>query len=185
MLGAARALLGTEEGFAAILGTGSNSCMYDGKKIVMSMDSMGYVLGDEGSGAHIGKLILKEWLREGFPPSLEVKFFKFCQLDRDQIINRIYHEPNANRFLASFARFAKLNINSHIISGLVTDAFADFVIEVQQRYDLPDKYPMSFTGSIAHYFIDNLESVVFEWGQVMRMVMKSPIEGLVDFHRAT
>lgn len=184
LLAAARALFGHKPGIACILGTGSNSCYYDGEKIVDNVSPLGYILGDEGSGAVLGKLLLGDILKNQLPQEICTKFLKQYDLDRLAIIRRVYKEPQANRFLASVTPFLLENIDCPEIHELVLNAFKAFFKRNITQYPHYDELKVNFIGSIAHYFRSVLEEAAVANGCTIGNIIKSPMEGLIKFHTA-
>lgn len=184
LLAAARALFGHKPGIACILGTGSNSCYYDGEKIVDNVSPLGYILGDEGSGAVLGKLLLGDILKNQLPQEICTKFLKQYDLDRLAIIRRVYKEPQANRFLASVTPFLLENIDCPEIHELVLNAFKAFFKRNITQYPHYDTLKVNFIGSIAHYFRSVLEEAAEANGCTIGNIIKSPMEGLIKFHTA-
>lgn len=182
LLAAARALCGDKAGIACILGTGSNSCYYDGKEIVENVSPLGYILGDEGSGAVMGKLLVGDVLKKQLPASLCGKFLSQYELDRQKIIENVYKKPAANRFLASLSPFLLENIEEPSIRKLVLGAFKSFFVRNVANYSNYRETPVSFVGSIAYYYRDVLEEVACSLGIKIGIVLKSPMEGLLDYH---
>lgn len=182
LLGAARALCGTNPGIACILGTGSNSCFYDGVEIKKNVSPLGYILGDEGSGAVLGKLFIGDVLKNQFPNELISEFFDEYKLTPEQIIRRIYREPAANRFLASFTPFISRKIHEPAVRKLVVEAFRSFFRRNVRQYDNFGIRRVDFVGSIAFYFREVLEEAAHEEGYELGVILKSPMEGLCKFH---
>ncbi|MEF9923728.1 MAG: ATPase [Muribaculaceae bacterium] len=182
LLAAARALCGDKSGIACILGTGSNSCYYDGKNIVDNVSPLGYILGDEGSGAVLGKLLIGDVLKNQLPESLCEKFLKENELDRQKIIERIYKQPYANRFLASISPFLIQNIEEPAIHRLVLNAFKAFFIRNVANYKNYKSLPVNFVGSIAIYYKDVLQEAASAIDVKIGIIIKSPMEGLIKYH---
>ena len=182
LLGAARALCGHTPGIACIMGTGSNSCFYDGEKICENVSPLGYILGDEGSGAVLGKLLLGDVLKNQLPKHICEKFLKEYELDRNTIIRRVYKEPQANRFLASVSPFLIHNINEPTIHSLVIRAFIAFFERNIAQYEKYRELKVNFIGSIAYYYKDILEEAALKCGCQIGTIIKSPMEGLIRFH---
>lgn len=182
LLGAARALCGHHQGIACILGTGSNSCCYDGKKITENIPSLGFMLGDEGSAAHIGKQILIEVLSKIAPVEICELFEKKYGYDRVTIITHIYQKPFPNKFLASFSRFASENISIPYFRDLVKKCFQDFFKTQLLRYSCAHEVPVSFTGSVSCVFSSLLKEVAAEHNITIAHLEQSPIDGLVAYH---
>ncbi len=182
LLAAARALCGREPGIACIMGTGSNSCYYDGEKICDNVSPLGYILGDEGSGAVLGKLFLGDVLKNQLPAALADEFLREYGLDRMQVIRRVYKEPAANRFLASVTPFMSKHIDQPHIHRLVLGAFRAFFMRNVAQYDGWRDLPVHFIGSIAFHFADVLREAACQCGCKVGSVIKSPMEGLMKFH---
>ena len=182
LLAAARALCGKEKGIACILGTGSNSCYYDGEKIVDNVSPLGYILGDEGSGAVLGKLLVGDVLKNQLPKELCDKFLKEYDLDRMKIIEAVYKKPAANRFLASLSPFLNKNIEEPSIHRLVLNAFKAFFVRNIENYENYKSMPVSFVGSVAYYYRDVLAEAAKALDITIGVVIKSPMEGLLKYH---
>lgn len=182
LLAAARALCGREPGIACILGTGSNSCYYDGEKIADNVSPLGFILGDEGSGAVLGKLLVGDVLKNQIPKDLCDKFLKQYDLDRIKIIQRVYREPGANRFLASLAPFLLQNIEEPAIHRLVLNSFKSFFVRNIANYPDYKNLTINFIGSIAFYYKDVLAEAASAVDCHIGTIIKSPMEGLIAFH---
>lgn len=183
LLGAAYALLGKNEGIACILGTGSNSCYYDGTKIVDNVVSLGYFFGDEGSGAHMGKNFIKDYLLGNLPENIETAFKKEYSYTRDNILDAVYNLPFPNRFLASFSEFYADHVSKKYIFDLISNSFREFIINQLEKYSTVKEVPISFTGSVAYFFEPLLRQVCSEFGLQIDKIKRSPIHALADFHR--
>jgi len=177
MLGAARALCGEHEGIACILGTGANSCLYDGESIVMNTPPMGYILGDEGSGAVLGARFLNALYKGRLPQSLLQAFEQSQQLTMAQVIDRVYRQPLANRWLASLSPFIHQFINIEAVHQLVVQNFHDFISHNIVPYHRPD-LPLSAVGSIAHYYRDQLAEAACHDGYTIGRILRSPLDAL-------
>ncbi len=182
LLAAARALCGHSAGIACIMGTGSNSCYYDGEKICDNVSPLGYILGDEGSGAVLGKILLGDVLKNQLPKHLCEKFLKDYELDRMTIIRRVYKEPQGNRFLASVTPFLIQNIEEPAIHALVLNAFKAFFVRNIAQYEGYKDLKVNFIGSIAYYYRSVLEEAAAACGCTVGTIIKSPMEGLIAFH---
>lgn len=182
LLAAARALCGQNEGIACILGTGSNSCYYNGKEIVDNVSPLGYILGDEGSGAVLGKLLVGDVLKNQLPKELCEKFLTEYDLDRQKIIEGVYKKPAANRFLASLSPFLIKNIEEPAIHRLVLNAFKSFFVRNIENYSNYKSMPVSFVGSVAFYYKDVLAEAAKALDITIGTIIKSPMEGLVKYH---
>lgn len=203
MLGAARALFGHKPGIACILGTGANSCLYDGEKIVMNTPPLGYILGDEGSGAVLGKLFLNGIFKGTLPSCLKDRYLEWSGLDYPSIINKVYREPLANRYLASICPFISRQIElgqkreentdefkaAMALYGMVLDSFGAFFKNnltpyIQHEEERGNQMPpVGFVGSIAHYFEAPLRNVMEDEHRLkVRMILKAPMPGLIQYH---
>lgn len=182
LLAAARALCGRQPGIACILGTGSNSCLYDGKSIASNVSPLGYVLGDEGSGAVLGKLFLGDVLKNQVPAEIAATFLKEYDLTLLDIIRRVYREPQANRFLASVTPFISKNIHVPEIHEMVLESFKAFFRRNILQYEGCRNHAVNFVGSIAYYFRPVLEEAATTVGLKIGTVLKSPMDGLIKFH---
>lgn len=179
LLGAARALCNNEEGIACILGTGANSCLYDGERIVENTPPMGYILGDEGSGAVLGVRFLNALYKNRLSDEVKVAFEAYEEMSMAQVIDRVYRQPMANRWLASLSTFIHQQIGNPQIEQLVIDNFRDFIqrnITPYQRKDLP----INAVGSIAFYYKEQLEKAVKAEGYTLGKIVRSPLDALVE-----
>ena len=181
LLGAARAVVGSQEGIACILGTGANSCLYDGRQIIQNTPPLGYILGDEGSGAVLGKRFLNALYKGFVPASLVTGFQEDIGMGMSAVIARVYREPMANRFLASLSPFISRHIDVPEVRQLVVDNFCDFFRRNVVQYDRRD-LPVGFVGSIAWHYEDQLREAASQEGFIVGRVLKSPIDGLVAYH---
>ena len=182
LLAAARALCGRNPGIACILGTGSNSCYYDGEKICDNVSPLGYILGDEGSGAVLGKLLVGDVLKKQLPAELCEKFLKQFNLDRMKIIENVYKKPAPNRFLASLSPFLIQNIEEPAIHRLVLNAFNSFFVRNIENYANFKEVPVSFVGSVGFYYREVLDEAAKALDITIGTVIKSPMEGLLKYH---
>ncbi len=182
LLAAARALCGHNPGIACIMGTGSNSCLYDGEAIASNVSPLGFILGDEGSGAVLGKLFLGDVLKKQLPAEICARFLEEYDLNLLTIIARVYREPQANRFLASVTPFLSKNIDVPEIHALVLNAFRAFFHRNIKQYTDYNKHTVNFIGSIAYYFADVLREAAKAEGCTVGKIVKSPMEGLIEFH---
>lgn len=182
MLAAARGLCGHRAGIACIMGTGSNSCYYDGEKIVQNVSPLGFILGDEGSGACLGKLLVGDILKNQMTPELKEKFLSQFNLTPADIIDRVYRKPFPNRFLASLSPFLAQNLNEPCIHCLVLNSFKSFLKRNVMQYDYQN-HEVHFIGSVAYYYKDVLAQATNEMGIRLGTILKSPMEGLIAYHR--
>lgn len=183
LLAAARGLFLKEKGIACILGTGSNSCFYDGKNIIHNVSPLGFILGDEGSGAVLGKKFAADCLKNQLPEKLKDKFLKQYDLTPAQIIESVYKKPFPNRFLAQFTRFLSENIAEPFIYNIVFDSFTEFFTRNIMQYNNYKDYPVCFIGSIAYYFKDVLEVAANELDIQIGIIYQSPMPGLIKYHQ--
>ena len=179
MLGAAISVCGSSMGIAAILGTGSNSCLFDGEKIIQNTPCLGYILGDEGGGAVLGKLFLNGILKGTLPASLCQKFFAETGLTQEVIINNVYRGEAPNRFLASMSPFIHANLEVPELRELVVNSFRAFFSKNIRQYGHPEM-PVNFVGSMAFHYESELRQAAELEGFVVGRLIKSPIEGLID-----
>ncbi|MDB5122724.1 MAG: N-acetylglucosamine kinase [Mucilaginibacter sp.] len=183
LLAAARALLGKSEGFAAILGTGTNTCLYDGKEVIQNIDSGAYILGDEGSGCYIGKKLLTDYLRGYMPEAVRKNFWDTYKLTPDDVNEQVYTQPRANRFCASFSKFVYDSpVNIEYSRNIVRTSFEDFFRNLVTHYPDYQKYTFNCIGSVGYNFRNVLEEVVIENGMTVGNIIRSPIDNLVKFH---
>lgn len=183
LLAAARALCGTEPGIACIMGTGSNSCLYDGKQITGNVANLGWILADEGSGAAIGKRFLVDYLRDKMPASVAKPFGERFPYSREEFLEKIYQEERPSAFLASFAKFIFQHLKEPYCYKLVYDAFAEFYENNVMKYPNYQNLKVHFTGSIAFYFSDLLRQVGADRGITVKNILEGPIAGLTLYHQ--
>ena len=183
LLTAARALLGNKEGFAAILGTGTNTCLYNGKEVTHNIDSGAYILGDEGSGCYIGKKLLIDYLRGYMPEAVRKNFWDTYKLTPDDINEIVYTQPRANRFCAGFSKFVYDSpVNIEYSRNIVRTSFEDFFRNLVTHYPDYQKYTFNCIGSVGYNFRNVLEELVTENGMVIGNIIRSPIDNLVKYH---
>jgi glucosamine kinase len=182
MLAAARALCGREKGIACILGTGSNSCYYNGKKIVHNSASLGFILGDEGSGAYLGKKVVQYFLYNTFDDDLRTRFDAKFLTNKVEILENVYKTPLPNRYLATFAIFLAENRGHYMIENIIEDGLYDFFFNHLYNYKESFKLPINFIGSVAFGFKDVLQELCNTYGLKLGKVLKNPMEGLIKYH---
>lgn len=185
LVAAARAVCGHEAGIACILGTGANSCYYDGKEIVKNVRPLGFILGDEGSGAVMGKKLLADVLKGLFPEDLTKLFYEDYPYEYIDFINNVYNKPRPqpNRFMASMTRFLSKHIDRPECVKIVEQSFTEFVERNILQYEQAKECPISFVGSIAYYFRPQLEKVLNNYGLKIGNISQVPMEGLVEYHK--
>lgn len=182
LLGAARALCNRQAGIACILGTGSNSCYFDGEKIKHSIPPLGYILGDEGSGTFMGKKLLTDYLREEIPEELAEKLRSEPGMSKMIILEKIYKENTPARYLSGFALFIHENRNEPYMHKLVYNSFSAFMESIIKKYEGFNQIKIHFVGGIAYSFSDILREVTSECGLYIGNIFKNPIESLTNFH---
>ena len=182
MLAVAHGLCQHEAGIACIMGTGSNSCYYDGKQIVSNVSPLGFILGDEGSGAVLGKLLVGDILKNQMTPELKEKFLKQFGLTPADIIDRVYRKPFPNRFLASLSPFLAQNIDEPCIHALVLGSFKSFLKRNVMQYENFRNSKVHFIGSVAFYYKTILAEAAQEMNIQLGTIIKSPMEGLIKYH---
>ncbi|MEI7596674.1 MAG: N-acetylglucosamine kinase [Bacteroidota bacterium] len=182
MLGAARGTLSRREGLVGILGTGSNICLYDGTEITKGITSLGYVLGDEGGGVYLGKMLLKTFMGDFMPEHLSKEFIETYKLNKEDILDAIYKKPQANRFMASFSTFLLPRIEDDFVRSVVWKNFSDYFDYMVSLIPNYKSYPMQCIGSIGFHFSDVLKDVARSKGVSLEQIHQSPIEGLVKYH---
>lgn len=182
MLGAARGICGHKPGIACILGTGSNSCSYDGKNLVKNVSPLGFILGDEGSGAVLGKLLVGDVLKNQMPEAITKRFFEKYKLTSAEIIDRVYRQPKPNTFLASFVPFLEENIDEPKIYNLVKESFRSFLRRNVMQYDGWQTLPIGFNGSIAKIYKKPLLEALEEEGMHLGRIIQAPMEAMVEYH---
>ena len=182
VLGAARALFGDRSGIACILGTGSNVCLYDGEKIIGGVSPLGFILGDEGSGAVMGRKLLGDYFKEVMPVRLREKFAERFNLTREEALNRVYRTEKPNQFLAQFVPFLSEHPDSAYCQEFVQHNFMEFFERNVSK--LPDytQYPIGFVGSVAFYFSQILGNTASYFGFDEITIVKEPIDGLERYH---
>jgi len=180
LLGAARALFGRNEGIACILGTGSNSCYYNGNEIIENVSPLGFILGDEGSGAVLSKTLVADCLKKQLPEHISEKFMKQYNLTPAVILEHVYKQPFPNRYLAQFTPFLSENINEPNILNIVNQSFENFFKRNITQY--PQNKEVGFVGSVAHHFSSTLKKVANEQHFIISKIVKNPMNGLIEYH---
>ena len=181
LLGAARALCGHEEGIACVLGTGSNSCLYNGKEITANTPPLGYILGDEGSSAVLGRRLVGDCLKNQLPEAIRDEFLTEYGLTQEIILEKVYRQPLANRFLASLTPFLSKHREVPEVHNLLVESFVAFFVRNVKQYRRP-WLPIHFVGSIACAFSSELKEAAESLGMELGTIMRSPMEGLIKYH---
>jgi glucosamine kinase len=179
---AARALCINQKGVACILGTGSNSCFYNGKKIVKNSPGLGFILGDEGTGAYLGKKVIQYYLYKSFDEELIAKFDAKYVTNMVEILENVYKRPMPNRYLASFSIFLAENRGHYMIENIIEDGLNDFFFNHLCKYRESWTLPISFVGSVAFGFKDVLQKLCSVYEFELGRVLKNPMKGLIEYH---
>ena len=182
LLGAARGLLVRERGIACILGTGSNSCLYDGSQIVKSVRSAGFILGDEGSGAQLGKMFVSDCLKNIAPVELKEEFYARFGINPDAIMNVVYTQPFPNRSLSTYSFFLAKHLDNDYVVDLITRNSRTFFNRNIVQYDYQNE-PITFVGLVAYTYADILKSIAAEFGVEINKIVRNSMPGLLDYHR--
>ncbi|MEG1562664.1 MAG: ATPase [Bacteroides sp.] len=182
MLAAARGLCGHRKGIACILGTGSNSCYYDGERMVHNVSPLGFILGDEGSGAVLGKLLVGDLLKDQLPQRLKEEFLAQYHLTPADIINHVYRLPMPNRFLASLSPFVAQHLDEPKMRALALNSFHAFFERNVKQYDYR-QMPAHFIGSVAYYYQELLAEAAANCGVTLGTILQSPMPGLIHYHQ--
>ena len=182
MVAAARGLNGNKKGVACNLGTGSFCVYYNGKKIAKRAPGIGYVLGDEGSGAYLGKKVLQYYLYNTFDEELQYKFEGKYKTSPVEILENVYRKPFANRYLASFSMFLSENRGHYMIENIIEDGLNDFFFQHLCKYNESWKYPIHFVGGVSFGFRDILKDLCQSYEFELGRILKNPMEGLIEYH---
>ncbi len=185
LTGAARSLCGNKAGIACILGTGSNSCLYDGKNIAQHVSPLGYLIGDEGSGAFMGKQLLGDILKNLLPQHIIDLFWQEYPTDRAEILDNIYKKPLVSRYLAQYTKFLSKYINLPELDQLVTEAFGIFIKRNLLQYNNVLHLEINFTGSVAYYFQPQLKRALNQHNLTLGVIAQAPMNGLEQYHLLT
>ncbi len=180
---AARGVCGKEKGIVANLGTGSFACFYNGKRIVSQIPGLGYVLGDEGSGAYLGKKVLQYYLYNTFDEDLRYRFDAKYVTDRSEILENVYKKPLPNRYLASFTIFLAENRGHYMIENIIEDGLNDFFFVHLCKFSEIWKYPVHFVGGVAGGFGDVIKELCSAYEFQLGKILQKPMEGLIEYHQ--
>ena len=183
LLAAARALCGHEPGIACILGTGSNSCLYDGKKIIGNVANLGWILADEGSGTYMGMQLVFDYFRNEMPESLAKQFHARFPWSREEVLEKVYQQEKPGAFLASFAKFIFQHLKEPYCYKLAYQSLSDFFENNVMKYENYKNLKVHFTGSIGFYFSDVLRQVANDKGITVKNILEAPIAGLTLYHQ--
>lgn len=182
LMGVARASCGDTKGIACILGTGSNTAYYNGKKIVKISPGLGYALGDEGSGAYLGKKVLQYYCYNTFDEELRYKFDEKYKTSTVEILENVYKKPLPNRYMASFTLFLAENRGHYMIENIIEDGLNDFFFTHLCKFGESWKLPIHFIGSVGYAFRDVLEDLCHSYEFELGKILKNPMSGLVKYH---
>ncbi|HXH73533.1 MAG TPA: hypothetical protein VNJ08_01110 [Bacteriovoracaceae bacterium] len=182
LLGAARATCGKMPGIAGILGTGSNSCAYDGENVIDNVTALSHVLGDEGSGVHLGKLLLQAYYYRELPHDLEDEFNRTYPEGKDSIIHRIYEAEGQNVKIAEFAQFVIKHKKNPFIKKLIHQSFGEYARRHLKKYENWQNLKINLVGSIGDLLREDLHEVFVNEGLTLGVVIRRPIESLIDYH---
>jgi len=182
LLGAARALFGKNEGIACILGTGSNSCLYNGTSIVDKVPALGFILGDEGSGSNLGKTFLNSYFKRLMPDDLAKQVAEELKPDMRETLHAVYREPFPNRYLAGFSKFILKNIDHPFLKEMVYNSIEAFFSKNIERYPEYKNMTVGFTGSVAYYYAAVIREIALKRGLLTGEIQQKPIDGLIRFH---
>jgi len=182
MIGAAHAVFGNNPGIACILGTGANSCKFDGSSITEKISALGYILGDEASGAYFGKILINNYFKKIMPVDLAEKFNQEYQPIEREILNIVYRQPYPNRFLAKFTHFLSKNIDHTYVKSVLASGFEAFIANNIMKYSDYNNYSVGFVGSMAYHFSEILLEVGAKHKIKIEKIIEKPIDGLVQYH---
>ncbi len=181
LIAACLALSGSKPAAIGLLGTGSNSCIWDGSKVLQRTPSLGYILGDEGGGVSIGKQLVADFLKNQMPLELRIKFIDTYDVSSEIVIERVYQMQQANKYLAAFAPFAKANIDHDYCRSIIENQFDAFIKRNILNYDHIDQYEINFCGSIAFYYKEILEKIVAQNNLTLGKIIKEPINEIAQY----
>jgi glucosamine kinase len=182
MMGAAKSVCLHTKGVACILGTGSGSCFYNGKTIAKSSTGLGYVLGDEGSGAYLGKKVVQYYLYDTFDEELKYRFEEKFKLSSVEILDKVYKQPLPNRFLAGFTAFLAENRGHFMVENIIEDGLNDFFFHHIIKFNESWKYPIHFVGGVSYGFRDVVKDLCSSYELELGTILQNPMEGLIKFH---
>jgi len=182
LLASARACCGSEEGIACILGTGSNSCVYDGKKIVRAVPTLGYMLSDEGSGFHLGKKIITSYFYGEMPEKVKKSFEEQYPITKEQVIESIYKKPEGNKYIASFTKFLS-GADITWRKAILHEVFDSFLQTRVLYYHVSTDIPVNFVGSIAFHFQTELKEILDKYKLHSKNIIQKPLDALIEYHK--
>jgi N-acetylglucosamine kinase-like BadF-type ATPase len=182
VLAASRSIFGVSSGIACILGTGSNACLYDGKQVTAGISPLGFILGDEGSGAVLGRKLIGDFFKEVMPEALRIKFEYKYHLTRDEALQRVYRTERPNQFLASFTPFLSEEYSADYCHQLVKTSMTEFFERNVKKISGYRSYPIGFVGSVAFYFGETVKEICVENQMNCISILRDPMEGLIKYH---
>ena len=182
MLGAARGIFKRQKGIACIMGTGSNSAYYDGNEIVKSIPAGGFIIGDEGSGAVLGKTLIADYIKNQMPENILAEFKKFYNGTYLDVVNHVYKQPFPNRWLANFTKFMYEKREDDYIHNMIVNSFTLFFNRNIKQFDSWKDMEVGFVGSIAYYFEKELKEAAQKCEITVSEIYQNPIEGLIEYH---
>ena len=183
ILGAAKGLCGHSKGIACILGTGSNSCYFNGNKIIKNSPGLGFILGDEGSGAYMGRKVVQHYLYKTFDEELHVAFDNKYKTSRAEILDAVYKGDLANRYLAAYSIFLSENRGHFMVENIIEDSINDFFYQHLCKYSESWLHPINFTGTVAYTFRDVIKDICHSYEMELGNIYKQPMDGLVKYHQ--
>jgi glucosamine kinase len=183
LMGAALALCGPTKGISCILGTGTNSCYFDGRKIVKNSPGLGFILGDEGSGAYLGKKVLQYYLYNTFDEELRYKFDAKYATNSKEILESVYKQPLPNRYLAAYTLFLVENRGHYMIENIIEDGLNDFFFQHLCKYRESWKLPIHFVGGVAYGFRDVVKELCGSYEFELGRILRKPMDGLIKYHQ--
>jgi glucosamine kinase len=182
LLASARAVCGKNKGIACILGTGSNTCLYDGENIVANNPSLGFLLGDEGSGGDLGRELIKYYQYGELPKEIEEKFETQYKMNRQKLLDEVYSTKHPNAYCASYSTFVNENKSNPVIKQMIEERMEEFFKRHVSKYEGHQNIPINFVGSIAHYFEENLKTVAQKFGCTIGVIVRNPVDLLIAYH---
>ncbi len=182
LLASARAICGKNKGIACILGTGSNTCLYDGENIVANNPSLGFLLGDEGSGGDLGRELIKYYQYGELPKEIEEKFETQYKMNREKLINEVYGTKHPNAYCAAFSTFVNENKSNPVIKKMIEERMEEFFKRHVTKYEGYQNISINFVGSVAHYFEENLITVAQKFGCTVGVIVRNPVDLLISYH---
>ena len=182
LLASARAICGRNKGIACILGTGANTCLYDGEQVVANNPSLGFLLGDEGSGGDLGRELIKYYQYGELPKEIEQKFESQYNMNRQKLLDEVYSTKHPNAYCAAYSTFVNENKSNSVIKRMIEERMEEFFKRHVTKYEEHQNIPINFVGSIAHYFESNLKTVAAKFGCTVGIIVKNPVDLLIAYH---